>query len=56
MCWEMDYQFFAEQKKARDAQIKQQQRAVVIDKLMHEANKQAENVKKTSAIEVAPAK
>ncbi len=58
MCWEMDYQFFAEQKKAQETQIKQGQRAGVINKLLSEANKQAEktNVEATPAEKVVPAK
>jgi len=59
MCWEIDYQFFAEQqKKARETQLKQQQRAGVIDKLLDEANKQTEktNVETTPAKETVPAK
>ena len=58
MCWEMDNQFFAEQKKAQETQIKQQQRAGVIDKLLNEANKQAEktDVEATPLDEVVPAK
>jgi len=58
MCWEMDNQFFAEQKKAQETQIKQQQRAGVIDKLLNEANKQAEktDVEATPLNEVVPAK
>ena len=42
MCWEMDYRFFAEQKKAQETRIKEEQRAGVIDKLLSEANKQSE--------------
>jgi hypothetical protein len=34
MCWEIDYNFFAEQKKAQEARIKQEQRAGVIDQLL----------------------
>jgi hypothetical protein len=58
MCWEMDYPFFIEQKKAQETQIKQEQRAGVIDKLLTEANKQAENTDVESAPtkEVVPAK
>jgi hypothetical protein len=58
MCWEIDYPFFTEQKKAQETQIKQQQRAGVIDKLLIEANKQAENTDVESAPikEVVPAK
>ncbi len=58
MCWEIDYQFFAERKKAQDARIKQEQRAGVIDRLLTEANKQGEETEAegTPAKEVAPAK
>ena len=58
MCWEMDYQFFAEQKKAQEARIKQEQRAGVIDQLLNDANKHSEktNVEATPATEVASAK
>jgi len=31
MCWEIDYKFFEQQKKAQEARIKQEQRAGVID-------------------------
>jgi hypothetical protein len=34
MCWEIDYRFFAEQKKAQEARIKQERRAGVIDQLL----------------------
>jgi peptide subunit release factor 1 (eRF1) len=58
MCWEIDYKFFAEQKKAQDARIKQEQRAGVIDWLLNEAKKQGEKieVEGTPVKEVAPAK
>ena len=58
MCWEIDYQFFAEQKKAQEARIKQEQRAGVIDQLLNAANKHGEktNVEATPATEVASAK
>jgi hypothetical protein len=58
MCWEMDYKFFAEQKKAQETRIKQEQRAGVIDRLLNEANKQSEktNVERTPDKEVASAK
>jgi len=54
MCWETDYQFFAEQKKAQEARIKQEQRAGVIDQLLNDANKHGEktNVEATPATEV----
>ena len=42
MCWEMDYKFLAEHKKAQEARIKQGQRAGVIDQLLNDANKQDE--------------
>jgi hypothetical protein len=34
MCWEMDYRWLAEQKKAEDAKAKQEQRAEAIEKLL----------------------
>ena len=43
MCWEMDYKFFAEQKKAQETRIREEQRAGVIHKLLNEANKQGES-------------
>jgi hypothetical protein len=55
MCWEMDYRFFAEQKKAQENRIKEQ-RAGVIDKLLSEANRQSESTDATPVKEVAPAK
>jgi hypothetical protein len=58
MCWEMDYKLFAEQKKAQETRIKQEQRASLIDSLLNEANKQDEkiDVQETVVKEVAPAK
>jgi hypothetical protein len=58
MCWEMDYKFFAEQKKAQESRMREEQRAGVIHKLLNEANKQGEssNVEGTQVKEVAPAK
>ena len=59
MCWEVDYKFFAEQqRKAQDARIKQEQRAGVIGRLLHDANKQGEKteVEGTPVKEAAPAK
>jgi hypothetical protein len=57
MCWEMDYKFLAEHRKAQEAQIKQEQRAGVIDQLLNDANKQDEkaHVEGTPVTEVAPA-
>ena len=54
MCWEIDYKFFAEQKKAKE--IEQQRR--VIDQLLNEAQKQDDksNVEETPVKEAAPAK
>ena len=58
MCWEIDYRYLAEQKKAQDAQIKQEQRAGVIKDLLSDANKPSEtpNAEGTPVKEVAPAK
>jgi hypothetical protein len=58
MCWEIDYRFLAEQMKAKEARIKEEQRAGVIDQLLNEANKQGEktSVEGTPVEEVAPAK
>ena len=58
MCWEMDYRFFAEQKKAQEAETKQEQRNEVISKLLNEANKPGEktNVEETPVKESVPAK
>ena len=57
MCWEIDYRFFADQKKAQEAQIKQEQRAGVINELLNEANKQGEKTEAegTPVKEVSPA-
>jgi hypothetical protein len=57
MCWEMDYKFFAEQKK-QETRIKQQRRADLIDQLLNDANEQGKETKveETPAKEVAPAK
>src|SRR5438034_10138464 len=42
MCWEIDFKFLAEHKKAQETRIKQEQRVGVIDQLLNEANKQGE--------------
>jgi hypothetical protein len=57
MCWETDYEFWAEQRKA-EVQKKQEQRAGAIDQLLNEANKQAEKTITESppVAEVVPAK
>jgi hypothetical protein len=57
MCWEMDYRFFAEQKKAQEAETKQERRKEVISKLLNEANKPVEKtVEETPVKESVPAK
>ena len=54
MCWEIDYKFFAEQKKAQE---EQEQRKGVITKLLNEANKPVEKtVEETPVKESVPAK
>jgi len=60
MCWEMDYYWFAEQQKAQEKQKeeqKQAQRAEAIDKLLSEANQQADRAYETPpGKETVPAK
>jgi hypothetical protein len=58
MCWEIDYKFFAEQKKAQEARTKQEQRTGVIDRLLNEAHQQGDtpHVEAPQVKEVAPAK
>jgi hypothetical protein len=66
MCWEMDYQFFAEQKKAhenkiKENQTKEEQRDKVIAKLLDEAKvqgerAQSEKTEEAPIKEVTPAK
>jgi hypothetical protein len=58
MCWEVDYRFLVEQKKAQDTRIKQQQRADLIDQLLKETNqpRKETEVEETPAKEVVPAK
>jgi hypothetical protein len=59
MCWEIDYQFWAEQRKAQEAaRQKQEQRAEVIGQLLSNANKQDEqpDVETTPVKAAAPAK
>jgi hypothetical protein len=59
MCWEIDYKFWAEHKKAHETRIKHEQRAGVIDQLLTEVNKQGEkttNVEEMPVKEIAPAK
>jgi hypothetical protein len=56
MCWEMDDKLFAEQRKAQEARVKQEQRSEVVTKLLKEANKQSEktDAEETPVKEVAP--
>jgi protein-disulfide isomerase len=58
MCWEIDYKFLAEQKKAQERRIEQQRRADLNDQLLNDANQQGKETKVegTPAKEVAPAK
>ncbi|HEY2244322.1 MAG TPA: hypothetical protein VGH47_08890 [Xanthobacteraceae bacterium] len=56
MCWEMDYRWLAEQKKAEETKAKQEQRSEVIEKLLSEANKQPEKSDEAPAKETIPAK
>ena len=58
MCWEIDYQFLAEQKKAQEARARQEQPDGVIKALLDEAKKQGEDAKTetTPVREAAPAK
>ena len=58
MCWEMDYKFFAEQKKAQETRIKQERRADLIDQLLNDANQEEKEtrVEVARVKEVAPAK
>ncbi len=59
MCWEIDYRFLAEQKKAQETRIKEERRAGVIQELLDGVNKQPDDTKtevKTPIDETAPAK
>jgi hypothetical protein len=57
MCWEIDYRFFEEQKKAQETRVKQKERAGLVDQLLKDANKQAEGAAEGTPIkEAAPAK
>jgi hypothetical protein len=57
MCWEIDYKFLAEQKKAQETRIKQERRAGLIDGLLNQANTQSEKAaEETPVKEAAPAK
>ncbi|MFZ1184437.1 MAG: hypothetical protein WAO14_13855, partial [Pseudolabrys sp.] len=56
VCWEIDYKLLNWKK--RETKVKQEQRAVVIDSLLNEANKQGDrtNVEGTTVKKVAPVK
>ena len=58
MCWEIDYKFWAEQKKAQEARLKQEQRTGVIKQLLSDANEKGKDpgVEATPVKETAPAK
>ena len=57
MCHSSDYYWMAKAKKAEEARAEQQRRAGQIDKMLSEANKQAEESKDPAAAkDVAPAK
>src|SRR6266581_2889838 len=58
MCWEIDYKFLVEQKKAQETRNKQQRRAVLVDQLLNDAYQQDNETKVdgTPDKEVAPAK
>jgi hypothetical protein len=58
MCYAKDYKVFDDQKQAEDAQVVQERRAGLIDRLLNAANKHGEKTKAegTSVKEVAPAK
>jgi hypothetical protein len=56
MCWEMDYRWLAEEKKAEESKAKQEQRSELVEKLLSEANKQPEKSAEAPALETIPAK
>jgi hypothetical protein len=57
MCWEMDYLYFAEQEKAKKAEIAKEQRTGVIKDLLDEANRRTESLAEAPpGDEVVPAK
>jgi hypothetical protein len=57
MCWEIDYKFLAEQKKAQETRMKQERHAGLIDRLLNEANRQGEKTaQETPVKETASAK
>jgi hypothetical protein len=50
MCWEMDYEYFVEQQKARE------KRAETVDKLLKEASQPIEQQAQPAKVEDAPVK
>jgi hypothetical protein len=57
MCWEMDYHWLAEQKKAEETKAKRQQRSEAIEKLLSEANKPTDKPEVAAPVrEIIPAK
>ena len=57
MCWEMDYYWLAEQKKAEETKAKQERRSDVIEKLLSGANKPADKPEEAPPVkETIPAK
>jgi hypothetical protein len=57
MCWEMDYHWLAEQRKAEETKAKKEQRSEAIDKLLSEANKLADKPADAAPVkETIPAK
>jgi hypothetical protein len=56
MCWEIDYRWLAEQKKAEESKAKQEQRSEVIEKLLSEASKPPEKSDQAPVKETIPAK
>jgi hypothetical protein len=57
MCWEMDYYWLAEQKKAEETKAKQERRSEVIEKLLSDANKPADKPEQAAPVkETIPAK
>jgi hypothetical protein len=57
MCWEMDYHWLAEQRKAEETKTKQEQRSEVIEKLLSQANEPADKPQEAAPVkETIPAK
>ena len=57
MCWEMDYRWLAEQKKAEETKAKQRQRSEAIEKLLSDANQPADKPEEAAPVrEIIPAK